>query len=80
MDKKDIGIKKNRVLISALLILVAIAFVITFIFMWFDYASQDTYKYLSKNDIEVEGTIVSNRYDYSSSNKEKQKWVTIYEY
>lgn len=33
MDVKDIGIKKNRILISALLILVALVFVITFIFM-----------------------------------------------
>lgn len=40
MDVKDIGIKKNRVLISTILILVALAFVITFIFMWWDYASQ----------------------------------------
>ncbi len=39
MDVKDIGIKKNRVLISFLLILVALAFVITFIFMWWEYAS-----------------------------------------
>ncbi len=80
MDVKDIGIKKNRVLISALLILVALAFIITFIFMWWEYASQDKYKYYSENVIEVEATIVSYSYDYSSSNKEKQNWVTIYEY
>lgn len=80
MNVKDIGIKKNRVLISALLILVALAFVITFVFMWWEYASQDKYKYLRENAIEVEATIVSYNYDYSSSNKEKQNWVTIYEY
>lgn len=59
MDVKDIGIKENRVLISFLLILVALAFVITFIFMWWEYASQDKYKYYSENAIEVEATIVS---------------------
>ncbi len=80
MDVKDIGIKKNRILISALLILVALVFVITFIFMWWDYHSQDHYKYLSENAIEVETTIVSYGYDYSSSNKNTKNWVTIYEY
>ena len=76
MDKKDIGIKKNRVLISALLILVALAFIITFIFMWWEYASQDKYKYLRENAIEVEATIVSYNYDYSTSDKNTKNWVT----
>ncbi|MDE6211335.1 MAG: DUF3592 domain-containing protein, partial [Clostridia bacterium] len=80
MDVKDIGIKKNRVLISFLLILVALAFVITFIFMWWEYASQDRYRYLRENAIEVETTIVSYGYDYSSSDKNTRNWVTIYEY
>ncbi len=80
MDVKDIGIKKNRVLISFLLILVALAFVITFVFMWWEFASQDKYKYYSENAIEVEATIVSYSYDYSSSDNEVKNWVTIYEY
>ena len=80
MDVKDIGIKKNRVLISFLLILVALAFVITFVFMWWEYASQDKYKYYSENAIEVEATIVSYNYDYSTSDKNTKNWVTRYEY
>ena len=80
MNVKDIGIKKNRVLISALLILVALAFVITFVFMWWEYASQDKYKYLRENAIEVEATIVSYNYDYSTSDKNTKNWVTRYEY
>lgn len=80
MNIKDIGINKNRVLISFLLVLLTVAFVITCIFMWWEYTSQDHYKYLSENAIEVEATIVSYRYDYSSSDNNVKNWVTIYEY
>ena len=80
MDVKEIGVKKNRLLISLLLILAAIAFVIACFFMWFDYASQDRYKYLSENAIEVEATIVSYHYDYSTSSKNTRNWATVYEY
>ncbi len=80
MNVKDIGIKKNRVLISTILILVALAFVITFIFMWWDYASQDTYKRFRDNAIEVKAIIVSYNYDYSTSDKNTKNWVTRYEY
>lgn len=80
MNIKDIGINKNRVLISFLLVLLTVAFVITCIFMWWEYTSQDHYKYLSENAIEVEATIVSYRYDYSSSDNKGKNWVTIYEY
>ena len=57
MTVKDIGIKKNRVLISFLLVLVTIAVGLTSIFMWWEYASQDKYKYYIENAIEVEATI-----------------------
>lgn len=81
MDIKDIGIKKNRVLISFLLILVALAFVITFVFMWWEYASQDKYKYYSENAIEVEATITRcGIYYYSSNDSKLFNWYTYYEY
>lgn len=80
MDLKDIGIKKSRFLISLILILTTIALVITCFFMWFDYQSQDHYKYIRENAIEVEATIVYYDYDYSTSDKNTKNWVTVYEY
>ncbi len=79
MDVKDIGIKKNRFLISLFLILAAIAFVITCFFMWFDYQSQDNYKYMRENTIEVEATITSYRIDYNTESK-RYNYPTYYEY
>lgn len=81
MDVKDIGIKKNRVLISFLLILVALAFVITFVFMWWEYASQDYYKYLSENAVEVEATITKYGIHYRGrDNSYETEYWTYYEY
>ena len=80
MDKKDIGIKKNRALISALLILVALAFIITFIFMWWEYASQDKYKYYSENAIEVEATITQYGIHYHGQDRRDWDVWTYYEY
>ena len=79
MDGKDIGVKKNRLLISLILVLVAIAFVIACFFMWFDYASQDSYKYLEENAVEVEATITSYRIDYNPNSK-LYNYPTYYEY
>ena len=81
MDKKDIGIKKNRVLISALLILVALAFIITFIFMWWEYASQDIYKYYIENAVEVEATITKyGIHDRGYGDSRTTEYWTYYEY
>ncbi len=80
MDVKDIGIKKNRALISFLLILVALAFVITFGFMWWEYASQDKYKYYSENAIEVEATITKYGIHYHGDHRRDYDVWTYYEY
>ena len=58
MEKRAVGIKKHRVFISILLWALFIAFMLTCLFMWWDYASQDRYKYLNENVIEVEATII----------------------
>ncbi len=80
MDVKYIGIKKNRVLISFFLILVALAFVITCAFMWFEYTSQDKYKYYSENAIEVEATITQYGIHYHGQDRRDWDVWTYYEY
>lgn len=79
METKDVGVKKSRIPISIIIILGSIAFILTFICMWWEYASQDSYKYLNANAIQVEATIDSYRVHYfPDSNKED--WWTYYEY
>ncbi len=80
MNIKDIGIKKNRVLISFLLILLTVAFVITCIFMWWEYTSQDYYKYLIENAIEVEATITRYGIHYYGDYGRDFNFWTYYEY
>lgn len=49
--------------------------------MWWEYASQDKYKYYSENAIEVEATITRCGINYYSSNDSKLfNWYTYYEY
>ncbi len=45
MDKKDIGIKKNRVLISFLLVLLTVAFGIISFFVWSNYGHLSDYEW-----------------------------------
>lgn len=80
MNIKDIGIKKNRVLISFVLILLTVAFVITCIFMWWEYTSQDHYKYLIENAIEVEATITQYGIHYYGDDRRDFNFWTYYEY
>ena len=81
MDVKDIGIKKNRVPISFLLILTALAFVITCIFMWWEYASQDIYKYYIENAVEVEAEItIYGIHDRGHGDSRTIEYWTYYEY
>ena len=80
MTVKDIGIKKNRVLISFLLVLVTIAVGLTSIFMWWEYASQDKYKYYSENAIEVEATITQYGIHYHGQDRRDWDVWTYYEY
>ena len=80
MNIKDIGIKKNRVLISLVLWLLAIAFIINCGFRWWEYASQDKYKYYSENAIEVEATITQYGIHYHGQDRRDWDVWTYYEY
>ena len=79
MDKKDIGIKKNRVLISFLLVLLTVAFGLICFFVLSNYGHLSDYEYLSKNGIEVEAEIVDCIY-HREANHSTGNWVLIYEY
>ena len=79
METKDVGVKKSRIPISIIIILGSIAFILTFICMWWEYASQDSYKYLQQNAIEVEAIIFSYGVDYYPNSNDKD-WCTSYEY
>ena len=87
METKDVGVKKSRIPISIIIILGSIAFILTFIFMWWEYASQDSYKYLKENAIEVEATFVgygiynhpdSHKFDYCTYYEYRSDWGTVY--
>lgn len=79
MNVKDIGIKKNRVLISTILILLTIAFGLISFFVWSNYLHLSDYEYLSKNGIEVEAEIIDCIY-HREANHSTGNWVLIYEY
>ena len=79
METKDVGIKKSRIPISIIIVLGSIAFILTFICMWWEYTSQDSYKYLQENAIEVEATVVGYGIHYRSNNEGYEVW-THYEY
>ena len=79
MNIKNIGINKNRVLISFLLVLLTIAFGLISFFVWSNFGHLSDYEYLSKNGIEVEAEIVDCIY-HREANHSTGNWVLIYEY